>query len=73
MTPTPTSPERTWPRAGHATLTAALDDAATTVTGVNLYGQRGELQPALPYAEIRATALRWAGRLQAAGLARISA
>ena len=68
MTPTPTSSERRLFGLDLATLTDALDAAATQTTGVNLYGLRGELIQAIPYAGLRRRALDLAGRLQAAGL-----
>ena len=67
MTPTPTSPERPLFGLDLATLTDALDAAATQTTGVNLYGLRGELIQAIPYARLKLQALDLAGRLQAAG------
>ncbi len=68
VTPTPTSPERPLFEGDHPTLADALDAAALHATGVNLYGLRGELIEALPYAKLQARALSLAGRLQAAGL-----
>lgn len=68
MTPTPTAPDRPFRQGGFATLTEALDFAAGGPTGVNLYGLRGELILALPYAELRERALALAGRILAAGL-----
>ena len=50
------------------TLAAALDAAAQADTGVNLYGLRGELVQAVPYARLREAALDRAGRMQACGL-----
>ncbi|MBL8771792.1 MAG: fatty acyl-AMP ligase [Phenylobacterium sp.] len=66
--PTPTAPDRPFRLDGFATLTEALDFAAGGPTGVNLYGLRGELAEAIPYAELRARALAMAARLLAAGL-----
>ncbi|WP_375163842.1 fatty acyl-AMP ligase [Phenylobacterium sp.] len=68
MIPTPTAPDRPFRQGGFATLTEALDFAAGGPTGVNLYGLRGELMLALPYAELRARARALAARLLAAGL-----
>ncbi|MFN3583071.1 fatty acyl-AMP ligase [Phenylobacterium sp.] len=68
MTPTPTAPDRPFRLGGFATLTEALDFAAGGPTGVNLYGLRGELILALPYAELRERARALAARLLAAGL-----
>lgn len=68
MTPTATAPERPFRLGGFATLTEALDFAAQGPTGVNLYGLRGELIEAIPYAELRTRAQAMAGRLLAAGL-----
>ena len=68
MTPTPTAPERPFHLDGFATLTDALDFAAGGPTGINLYGLRGELSEAIPYAELRARAKALAARLLAAGL-----
>ncbi len=70
MTPTPTSATRRLPAAAFATLTTALDAAAEGETGVNIYGLRGDLVSAMPYARLRADALQLAGRLQASGLRR---
>ena len=69
MTPTPTAPERPFQQGGFATLTEALDFAAGGPTGVNLYGLRGELIAAIPYAELRERARGLATRFLAAGLA----
>lgn len=68
MIPTPTAPDRPFRLGGFATLTEALDFAAGGPTGVNLYGLRGELILALPYAELRERARALAARLLAAGL-----
>lgn len=68
MTPTPTAPDRPFRLGGFATLIEALDFAAAGPTGVNLYGLRGELVEAIPYAELRVRARALAGRLLAAGL-----
>lgn len=68
MTITPTAPGRPFQQGGFATLTEALDFAAQGPTGVNLYGLRGELIEAIPYAELRARARALAARLLAAGL-----
>jgi len=68
LTPTPTAPDRPFRLGGFATLTEALDFAAGGPTGVNLYGLRGELILALPYAELRERARALAARLLAAGL-----
>ncbi|WP_293681191.1 fatty acyl-AMP ligase [uncultured Phenylobacterium sp.] len=68
MTPTPTAPDRRYHPGGFATLTEALDFAAAGPTGVNLYGLRGELIEAMPYAELRTRARALAARLLASGL-----
>lgn len=68
MTPTPTAPDRPFHLDGFATLTEALDFAAGGPTGVNIYGLRGELLAAIPYAELRERARALAGRFLAAGL-----
>lgn len=68
MTPTPTAPDRPFHLDGFPTLTEALDFAAAGPTGVNLYGLRGELIAAVPYAELRERARAMAGRLLALGL-----
>ena len=68
MTVTPTAPDRPFQEGGFATLTEALDRAAQGPTGLNLYGLRGELIEALPYATLRERARAMAGRLLAAGL-----
>lgn len=54
----------------HATLCDALDEAAASDTGLHFYSGRGELPQSLGYGELRAQALRLAGRLLAAGLRR---
>ncbi|WP_374470512.1 fatty acyl-AMP ligase [Phenylobacterium sp.] len=69
MTPTPTDPDREL-RLGFSTLIEALEFAATRLTGVNLYDQRGKLALALPYATLRDEAQALARRLLASGLAR---
>ena len=48
MTPTPTAPDRPLRAADFATITEALDYAATCETGVNIYSPRGELAEVLP-------------------------
>ena len=68
MNATPTAPDRPFRLDGFATLTEALDFAAGGPTGVNLYGMRGELVAAMPYAELRDRARALAARLLAAGL-----
>ncbi|HZZ37335.1 MAG TPA: fatty acyl-AMP ligase [Caulobacteraceae bacterium] len=68
MTPTPTAPDRPFRLGGFATLIEALEFAASGPTGVNLYGLRGELIAAIPYAELRDRARALAARLLAAGL-----
>jgi fatty-acyl-CoA synthase len=68
MTPTPTAPDRAFRPADFATITEALDYAATGPTGVNIYSQRGELVEALSYRELRERALELARRLLASGL-----
>ena len=62
MTPTPTAPERPFHLDGFPTLTEALDFAAGGPTGVNVYGLRGELIAAIPYAELRDRARALAAR-----------
>jgi fatty-acyl-CoA synthase len=68
VTPTPTGDGRSLRLADFATLTEALDHAAGTPTGINLYGMRGELREAMPYAQLRREAMALAGRFLAAGL-----
>jgi len=68
LTVTPTAPDRPFRQGGFATLTEALDFAAQGPTGLNLYGLRGELIEAIPYATLRERALAMAARLLAAGL-----
>ncbi|HEY0648138.1 fatty acyl-AMP ligase [Phenylobacterium sp.] len=68
MTVTPTAPDRPFRQGGFATLIEALDFAAQGPTGLNLYGLRGELVEALPYAMLRERARAMASRLLAAGL-----
>lgn len=68
MTVTPTAPDRPFRQGGFATLIEALDFAAQGPTGLNLYGLRGELVEALPYATLRERARAMASRLLAAGL-----
>ncbi|WP_269714309.1 fatty acyl-AMP ligase [Caulobacter sp. NIBR2454] len=65
---TPTAPDRAIRLADFATLTEALDYAATGVTGMNLYSLRGELVEALPYSTLRTDALALGKRLLASGL-----
>ena len=68
MTPTPTAPERIIRKGDFATLSEALDFAATQSTGVNLHSLRGELTDALSYRQLASQARELAGRLLAAGL-----
>ncbi|MBJ7413675.1 MAG: AMP-binding protein, partial [Phenylobacterium sp.] len=68
MTATPTAPDRPFHPDGFATLTEALDFAAQGPTGINLYGLRGELIEAIPYATLRDRARAMAARFLAAGL-----
>lgn len=68
MTPTPTAPDRPFRLDGFPTLTDALDFAAGGPTGVNVYGLRGELIAAIPYADLRDRARTMATQLLAAGL-----
>ena len=68
ISPTPTAADRLVRHADFPTLVAALDFAAQGQTGVTLYGGRGELLAAIPYADLRRQALALAGRLLAAGL-----
>jgi len=68
VTVTPTAPHRALRRADFATLTEAIDYAATGETGLNFHDLRGGLLRAMPYAELRAAAAALAGRLLAAGL-----
>jgi len=67
-TPTPTAPDRPFREGGFTTLTDALDVAAQGPTGLTLYGLRGELIEAIPYATLRERARAMAARLLAAGL-----
>lgn len=57
---------------GFRTLAEGLDYAARGETGMCFYGNRGELEHALPYAELRARALATAPRLLGLGLARLA-
>lgn len=68
MTVTPTAPDRPFRQGGFATLIEALDFAAQGPTGLNLYGLRGELVEALPYATLRERARAMASSLLSAGL-----
>ena len=54
--------------ADFATITEALDYAATCETGVNIYSARGDLAEVLTYREMRAQALVLGRRLLASGL-----
>ncbi len=53
-----------------ATLTEALDYAATGDTGANFYDASGELIAALPYGELRGLAVQTGARLNQLGLQR---
>ena len=64
----PTAPDRPFQEGGFATLTEALDRAAQGPTGLTLYGLRGELVEAIPYATLRERARAMAARLLALGL-----
>ena len=68
MTPTPTAPNRPLRAADFATITEALDYAATVETGVNIYSPRGELTEALTWARLREEAILLGRRLLASGL-----
>ena len=68
MTPTPTAPDRTYRPADFASITEALDHAATGPTGINLYSQRGQLVEVLTYAALREAAQGLGRALLAAGL-----
>ena len=69
--PTPTtSPALAFRVNGFATLTEGLDYAARGVTGFNFFSSRGELETALPYAELRLQAIDMARRLAATELER---
>ena len=68
MTPTPTAPDRPLRAADFATITEALDYAATCETGVNIYSARGELAEALSYRRLRDEAIDLGRRLLASGL-----
>ena len=61
--PTPTASGIPLRSADFATLTEALDYAATGGTGANFYNGRGELTTALPYSQLRARAQDLARRL----------
>lgn len=61
--PTPTASGIPLRSADFATLTEALDYAATGRTGANFYNGRGELTTALPYSELRTRAQDLARRL----------
>ncbi len=62
--PTPTASGISLRLADFATLTEALDYAATGRTGANFYDGRGRLATALSYSELRSRALDLAHRLQ---------
>lgn len=68
LSPTPTQSDRVLLEQNFRTIIEALDVAATTLTGVNLYGLRGELVEALSYAELRRAARECAARLLEVGL-----
>ena len=68
MTPTPTAPDRPFRPADFATITEALDYAATVETGVNIYSPRGELSERLPWGQVRDEAILLGRRLLASGL-----
>jgi fatty-acyl-CoA synthase len=65
--PTPTDSGIELRRAEFATLTEALDYAATGDSGFNYYSGRGELTTALPYRDMRERARALARRLQGLG------
>jgi fatty-acyl-CoA synthase len=64
----PTAADRAVRLADFATLTEALDFAATGETGVTLHSLRGEVAEGLSYARLREQAIALAARLLAAGL-----
>lgn len=63
LQPTPTRNTQPQRLADFASLTGALDYAATGSTGYNFYDARGELKSVLPYARLRAEAVAVAQRL----------
>jgi fatty-acyl-CoA synthase len=69
LNPTPTASDRTVRKGDFATITQALDFAATQATGVNIHSLRGELVEVLPYAALAEQARALAGGLLAMGLA----
>jgi fatty-acyl-CoA synthase len=68
LRPLPTSSGLTQRPGDFATLSEALDFAATGETGLNFYSVRGELTAALSYRALREDALAMAGRLRGLGL-----
>ena len=68
LVPTPTVDALPRRSADFETLGAALDYAATGVRGLNFHDPRGNLAQAYPYAQLRADALAYAGRLIAQGI-----
>ncbi len=68
LTPTPTDNAIGKRLGDFATLTDALDYAATGVGGMNFYTARGELADVITWAEMREDALGVAGRFLARGL-----
>ncbi|WP_411289330.1 fatty acyl-AMP ligase [Phenylobacterium sp.] len=64
----PTAADRAVRLADFATLTEALDFAATGETGLTLHAMRGDVAEALSYGRLREDALALAPRLLAAGL-----
>ncbi len=71
LTPLPTHVEGQARRfGGFSTLAEGLDFAAQGGTGLNFHAPRGALERTLSYRELRAEALRTAGRLAAAGIRR---
>jgi fatty-acyl-CoA synthase len=64
----PTAADRPVRLADFATLTEALEFAATGETGVTLHSMRGEIAEALSYARLREQAIALAAQLLATGL-----
>ena len=71
LQPTPTEdPNLPQRMADFASLSEALDYAATGQRGLNFYSARGALETVLPYSELRTKAIACARRLIGAGLER---
>lgn len=70
LRPTPTGSDLAFRPGNFDSLAAALDYAAQSITGLNFYDGKGQLQTVMPYAQLREDAIAHARRLGTMGLPR---